>query len=246
MTILALLTLFNCPGKSFTELYVILNLRSILYLSMVCKELSKLSLDFDRFTSLLSIENFNRPLSNFFYETKNYANRLYIRPDISIHSGQEFVQFKEFSINIFTKSTSGLNIKPNEVTSLMITGKRSVCDDITYRYLGMILNRSFPSLKTLMLHNLCLEEEVKLVDYLNLDLLFLSNCVLKKRQTQMEFGSCSVRTFCCTLRGPFYNIKPPASTQELIVYYDKSSPYARIRRKHTYLLCDECDDLEKT
>ena len=88
----------------------------------------------------------------------------------------------EFSITIFTNSTFGSEVRPKKVISMMITGVGSICDDIIYHYLGMILNRSFPSLKTLMLHSLRLEEEVKLVDRLNLDLLFPSNCVLKRNK----------------------------------------------------------------
>ena len=115
-----------------------------------------------------------------FYKTRNCANQLYIQPDIGIHSNQEFGHFKEFSITIFTNSTFGSDARPKEVISMMIIGVGSVCDDIIYHYLGMILNRSFPSPKARMFHSLRLEEEVKLVDHLNLDLLFPSNCVLKR------------------------------------------------------------------
>ena len=88
----------------------------------------------------------------------------------------------EFSITIFTSSTFGSEVRPKKVISMMIIGIGSVCDYVTYQYLGMILNRSFPSPKDHMLHSLCLEEEVKLVDHLNLDLLSPSNCVLKRNK----------------------------------------------------------------
>ena len=85
----------------------------------------------------------------------------------------------EFSITIFTNSTFGSEVRPKKVISMMITGVGSVCDDIIYHYLEIILNRSFPSPKARMFHSLRLEEEIKLMDHLNLDLLFPSNCVLK-------------------------------------------------------------------